>query len=153
MTLSGVGSNSSMQQSWQATMQQRKQDFSQLGAALQSGDLAGARKAFSDLQSVTSGGQGQKSATSSTTGSSSGKNSTLSDDFSSLSQALQSGNVTDAQTAFAKLQTDMQAQKKGGHHHHGGAGSSSSSSSSSSGGQGTGASAVLPDNSTISISV
>jgi len=139
-----------MQQSWQAIKQQRTLDLSQLGTALQSGDLAGAQKAFSDLQSTT---QGQKSTTSSTTGSSSGKNTTLSDDFSSLSQALQSGNVTDAQTAFAKLQTDMQAQKKGGHHHHGGSGSSSSSSFSGSSSQGTSASTVLPDNSTISISV
>jgi hypothetical protein len=38
-------SNSSMQ-TRQATMQQRKQDFSQLASALQSGDLTGAQSAF-----------------------------------------------------------------------------------------------------------
>ena len=44
--ISGISHSNSSMQTWQATMQQRKQDFSQLASALQSGDLTGAQSAF-----------------------------------------------------------------------------------------------------------
>ena len=106
----GISSNS---QTWQAMMQQRKQDFSQLATALQGGDLSAAQKAFTDLQSLMPGKQGQQSGTTSSSGNSVQK------DFVSLSQALQSGNLTDAQSTFAKLQSDLQTQGGGHRHKHG----------------------------------
>ena len=140
MTVSDV---SSSMQTWQASMQQRKQDFSQLSSALQSGDLTSAQKAFASLQSLN--GQGQNSQTNSTGNSTNKSNNTISNDFNSLGQALQSGNLKDAQTALAKLQSDMKAQKSG-HHHHKGTGSSSSSASVPS----TANSTTIPENSTFS---
>jgi hypothetical protein len=112
MTIAAVSGNGSTQ-AWQATMQQRKQDFSQLGSALQSGDLDTAQKAFADLQSL-SGSQTQNGTTQASNANS---GSTVANDFAALGQALKSGNLSDAQSAFAKIQTDMKAQK-GGHHHH-----------------------------------
>jgi hypothetical protein len=146
--ISGISNSNSSVQTWQASIQQRKQDFSQLASALQSGDLAGAQSAFSALQSLTS--QGQNSTVNSTGTSSTASNSgnTISNDFATLGQALQSGNIASAQSAFAQLQTDMQTQQSSGHHHHhhhGGAGANSSSES-------TASSTSLPDNSTISVS-
>jgi len=146
--ISGISNSNSSMQTWQASIQQRKQDFSQLASALQSGDLTGAQSAFSALQSLTS--QGQNSTVNSTGTSSTASNSgnTISNDFATLGQALQSGNIASAQSAFAQLQTDMQTQQSSGHHHHhhhGGAGANSSSVSTTS-------SPSLPDNSTISIS-
>lgn len=207
MTISGVSSNSALQQAWLAKMQQRKQDFAQLGAALQSGDLATAQSAFADLQTLMpGGGAAQTSATTTTTGAtdtsalaaastttspaevtdpgammqqawqakreerqqlfsqlgsalqsgnladaqsayaslqnlqppgppapgdttnaagSSGN--TMGNDLAALGQALNSGNLSDAQAAYAKMQTDMQAHR-GGHHHHGGLGGGASAS-------------------------
>lgn len=204
MTISGVSSNSALQQAWLAKMQQRKQDFAQLGAALQSGDLATAQSAFADLQTLMpGGGAAQTSATTTTTGAtdtsalaaastttspaevadpgammqqawqakreerqqlfsqlgsalqsgnladaqsayaslqnlqppgppapgdttnaagSSGN--TMGNDLAALGQALNSGNLSDAQAAYAKMQTDMQAHR-GGHHHHDGMASAS----------------------------
>jgi hypothetical protein len=49
-------------------------------------------------------------------------------DFNSLSQALQSGNLAQAQQAFTTTQTDLQNVGQGHHHHHHGGGGSSSSS-------------------------
>ena len=146
--ISGISNSNSSMQTWQASIQQRKQDFSQLASALQSGDLTGAQSAFSALQSLTS--QGQNSTVNSTGSSSTASNSgnTISNDFATLGQALQSGNIASAQSAFAQLQTDMQTQQSSGHHHHhhhGGAGANSSSVSTTS-------STSLPDNSTISVS-
>lgn len=141
MNISGVSTGN--MQSLQATMQQRKQDFSQLATALQGGDLAAAQKAFADLQSLN--GQKQNSTATST-----GKSSNpVANDLNSLGQALQAGTLTDAQSIFAQLQKDMQTQKSGQHrHHHGGAGTSGASTS----GQSSATSTQLPDNSTISVS-
>ncbi|MES1195819.1 MAG: hypothetical protein ABUL58_02630, partial [Steroidobacter sp.] len=73
--------------------QQRRQDFTQLAQALQSGDLDAAKKAYTtlttDFPNITSN-----------------QNSPL----SKVGQALQSGDVATAQKAFASIH--------GGHHHH-----------------------------------
>jgi outer membrane protein assembly factor BamD (BamD/ComL family) len=126
MAISGVSNNNTMQQAWQTNMQQRKQDFSQLGSALQSGDLASAQKAFTDLQSLQPGGTAQGSGGAATNSTNNSSGNTSSNDFAALGQALQSGNLTDAQNAFAKIQSDMQAHKGGHHHHHHGGGAVSS---------------------------
>ena len=151
--ISGISSSNASMQAWQAMMQQRKQDFSQLATALQSGNLSGAQSAFSTLQSLN--GQGQSSAASPTAASSnaSASGNTISSDFAGLGQALQSGSIANAQSAYAQLQTDMQAQQTSGHHHHhhhhyGGAGSSGSNAN----GQNTAGSTTFSNNSTISIS-
>ena len=55
MSISSVSNNANPLQSAQMSgaFKQRKQDFAALGSALQSGDLAGAQKAFSALQQDT----------------------------------------------------------------------------------------------------
>src|ERR1039457_4682059 len=132
MSIAGV-SNSSTQAAWQAMMQQ---DLSQLTSAYQNGGLQCTQNSFASMLGLN--GQGQNSAVNSSSSSSTTSNSSnpLSNDFSALSKALQSGNLAGAQSAFAQLQTDMQIQQSSGghhhhHHHHGGAGSYGSS------GQGT----------------
>ncbi len=100
-------------QGLQDRRQQREQDFNQLGAALQSGDLASAQKAFAALQSLKPGGQSDNNSGSTVSGASA-----MSSDFANLGQALSAGNLTDAQDAFTKIQQDMQAHRGGHHHHH-----------------------------------
>ena len=88
------------------------QAFSSLGSALQSGNLSAAQQAYSSLQQdVQQAGQGHHhhhhaGSSSQTTNSSSG--STLSQLFSSLGSALQSGNLSAAQTAYSTLQLGLQ---------------------------------------------
>ena len=123
MSISGVSSST---QDWQAQMQQRKEDISQLSAALQGGDLSSAQSAFTALQGLQPKQNSSATSSSNTTNST---GNTVSADFASLGQALQSGNLADAQTAFAKMQSDMQAQK-GGHHHHHNAGTTPTNTSS-----------------------
>jgi len=88
--------------------QQRQQSLQSLTAALQSGDLAGAQKAFSGL-SNSSNVQG---------------NSPL----AKLGQALQSGDLSGAQQALQNLQSS-----RGHHHHHSQQTTASSSSGTTSG--------------------
>jgi len=128
MSISSISSNSGVSQTdWRSLMNQWRQDFKQLASALQSGDLAGAQKAYSALQqlqqSSQSGGQSssQQQANSG--------NSPIQNDFAALGKALSSGDLSGAQTAFSQLQTDMQAAFQNGasggvqsahhgHHHH-----------------------------------
>jgi soluble cytochrome b562 len=98
-----------------------KQDFQNLSAAIQSGNLTDAQKAFATLQQAAPSQSGQNTSQFST-------------DIQSLGTALQSGNVSDAQKAFATLQQDMAAASStasgstsvGHHHHHHHSGSSQS---------------------------
>jgi hypothetical protein len=127
-----------------------QQTFKQLANSLQSGDLAGAQKAFASLTK-----QLQNS------GASPAPNSQLASDFSALGQALSSGDLTTAQGAFSKLQSDAQSaaptSSQGvksthhGHHHHHGGGASSSTSSSTSGSTATSTSTSNPTGSTINL--
>jgi len=113
-------------------------DFSALGTALNSGSLAGAQDAvaklqqdaqayqqdhhkFGDLQHAKdvyqSMQQNSTSGTSSSNSAASGNS--LDTDLTALGQALQSGSMSSAQDAFAKLQQDLQSTQQGqGHHHH-----------------------------------
>ena len=89
------------------------QAFSALGSALQSGSLAAAQQAYKTFQQdVQQAGQGhhhhhhQAGISSETTNSSTGG--TLAQLFSSLGSALQSGNLSAAQTAYSTLSQDLQ---------------------------------------------
>jgi len=91
-------------------------DIAALGTALQSGDLTSAQSAFAtvqkDLQNAPRphGGHGHHEKTSTTSTDSSTADSTTDTDlvqelFTQLAQALQSGNLSGAQSAFGDLQT------------------------------------------------
>jgi outer membrane protein assembly factor BamD (BamD/ComL family) len=131
----------------QNPVQQVQQDYSQLASALQSGNLTGAQSAFVALQQAL---QSQSGPNSAATSNSTNSNDPIANDLNALGQALSSGNLTQAQSAFSTLQTDIQAAQQSGagtsqtqkstrvqkgeerhHHHHGGGGGSSSQSSSS----------------------
>jgi DNA-binding FadR family transcriptional regulator len=102
-----VGSTS---QQGLSVAQQVQQDYAQLASSLQSGDLAGAQSAFANLQQAlqSQGTSTTQSTTESGTSSSSGSD-TIANDFSALGQALSSGNLSQAQSAFSQLQTDIQS--------------------------------------------
>ncbi len=114
--------------------QQVQQDYAQLADALQTGNLTNAQSAFAALQQAL---QTQTGATTASTTTATGANSSdpILNDFNTLGQALQSGNLSQAQSAFAQLQSDVQtaqqsaaSQARGlaqalktavqGHHHH-----------------------------------
>ncbi len=74
------------------------QNFKALDSSLQSGDLAGAQKAFQALQQNAPKGGANS-------------NSPMAKDMEALGKALSSGDVGAAQKAFATIQTDMQARR------------------------------------------
>ena len=78
------------------------QDFMQLIKAIKSGDLKGAQQAYAAFSQakLTSGAQTDP-------------NSPFSEALKQIGQALQSGNIGDAQQALSSLQNQMHA----GHHH------------------------------------
>ena len=99
MSIRSAGIASAYQNSGTSNLQQRRQEFQALGQALQSGDLAGAQKAFAALNPTAS------NSTQSAQPAQSNSN------ISQLAQALQSGDLAGAQKAFAAMQSQ-------GHHHH-----------------------------------
>src|ERR1700722_19753996 len=105
MSISAISSSliSDLSQQRQNPFQEIKQDFQQLATALQSGDLAGAQSAYSNIQQVLQANGGSGSATGSNT---------LQSDFAALGQAVQSGDLSQAQSAFSQLQSDAQAGKQ-----------------------------------------
>jgi outer membrane protein assembly factor BamD (BamD/ComL family) len=118
-----------------------QQDYTQLASALQSGNLTDAQSAFSALQQELQT-QGGATATSAATNSTTGTD-PITNDFNALGQALASGNLTQAQSAFSQLQNDVQTAEASGsqsqgagtavqghhhHHHHGGGGDVSAES-------------------------
>jgi hypothetical protein len=140
MTVSSISLASSMYQNQQtygqSNSQQIRQEFKDLGGALQSSDQSGANTAYAVLQqllsNVLAGNQTSSGSTSGDTtttdasvdpltsaqtgtGQSSDAQSTFSTDFAALGQALQSGDISQAQNAFQTLQQDMQSV---GHRHH-----------------------------------
>jgi hypothetical protein len=120
--ISSVGTGyQAYQSSWQSNRQKGQQDFQALATALNSNDLSGAQTAFAALQKdvpgLSSNGNPQGTQAANT-------NNPLTSDFQNLSQALSSGDLSSAQSAFAKLQQDLQTAVGGHrhHHHHGGGG-------------------------------
>ena len=106
MSITGAAyTNSSYQAGMTNPYIQAKQDFLNLGKALQSGNLADAQQAFATLQqdaTTTAQSQGSQNSNSS------------SQAMKDLGDALQSGDLTAAQKAFAQLQ---KTGKGHGHHH------------------------------------
>jgi hypothetical protein len=142
MTVSSVSSATSLYPPEnQALFQQQAQDFNTLASALQSGNLSTAQSAFTswqqDLTSIAPPNQ-QSTQQSQPFGSNSQANS----DFQSLSSALQSGDISSAQQAFANLKQDLQSSGSvRGHHHHHRTGTQNNSNTSI-GAQGTATSAA-----------
>jgi hypothetical protein len=139
VSVSAVSSNSSLAQTDSSSvMNQWKQDFKQLASALQSGNLAGAQKAFKALQQLQQ--SNQSGGQSSNGQSASSSNNPIQNDFVALGQALSSGNLSGAQSDFSQLQSAMQAAGSNGAsggtqsahhgHHHRHASSASDSDSS-----------------------
>jgi outer membrane protein assembly factor BamD (BamD/ComL family) len=89
----------------QNPVQQVRQDYGQLAGALQSGNLTEAQSAYRALEQElqTQSGSGHAAATNSTAG-----NDPIANDLKALGQALSSGNLTQAQSAFSQLQSDVQ---------------------------------------------
>jgi hypothetical protein len=120
------------QTNWQNNVSQIKQDFQSLASDLQSNNLTGAQQAFTALQQLlpnpSAGNQTQ-------TGQSGSGQNQFGTDLSAVGQALQNGDLSGAQQAFATLQQDMQSvqgQHHYHHHHHHGSSSTQSTSSATS---------------------
>lgn len=95
------------------------QAFAQLGQDLQSGNLQGAQLDFTNLQQDVQQNSGQqvgghhghhhhRAENSQSSSSSSSPQSSINQAFSALSQDLQAGNLSGAQSAFAALSNDLQ---------------------------------------------
>ena len=93
------------------------QAFSDLATALKNGDLEAAQSAFATLQSLA---PDKQTAQTGTDASSSDASDQINNDFVSLGDALQNGDLDSAQSLFATLLTDLQsglAQHPGLHHY------------------------------------
>ena len=96
---------------------QRQQDFQSLAGSLKSGDPSGAQQAYSDLQALAS--------TNTSSASSASKSDPVQQDFATLGQDLNTGNLSQAQKDFIQMRSDFQSvlSQNGGssgvHHHHG----------------------------------
>ena len=93
-----------------------REDFKSLGKALQSGDLSAAKDALTQLQSDIAAVGGQSGRGNSLLGQLASTDGAAAKDLQAVSDAIDSGSVSDAQNAFAQLRQDVHA---GGHHHHG----------------------------------
>jgi hypothetical protein len=136
MSLAGISSTSiAAQPGLLGAFQQRRNDFQQLAQSLQSGDLAAAKAAFTNLSNLSQNSRlGGQSSTSQ-----------IGQEFAAVGKALQSGDLAGAQQAFATFQQDVKSAFQQGfqnsqsqhaqqqssvhhHHHHHGAGNSGESS-------------------------
>jgi ribosomal protein S20 len=121
MSISSISSATDVFRTYQTSGQNKlkeiRQDFKDLGSALQAGDLQDAQKAFAALQQLlpnSSAGNLTQNGQQTSAGN------PFATDLSGVGEALQSGDLKKAQDAFAKLQQDMQA-VRGPHrhrHHH-----------------------------------
>ena len=119
MSISSISASTKAYQAYQTSGQnnlgQFRQEFQALASDLQSGDLTGAQQAFAAVQQLLP----NSSAGNQTQNGQQGSNQNpFATDLNALGQALQSGKVSDAQEAFAKLQQDMQSVQGRHHHHH-----------------------------------
>jgi hypothetical protein len=139
MSVSGIMGTSFYQQSTiQNSFQQRRAEFQQLGQDLQSGNLTAAQQDFTELTATSAAVSSSGTATTGTTatGSSSSMSSaspyaSLAQDFSTLGQAIQSGNLSAAQLAYLAMQQDAQSVAQTTQSSQSGANGSSSGSSTS----------------------
>lgn len=114
MAVSGIFANNAINQTGNSQkFRQVKDDFQQLGQALQSGDLNMAKQAFAALQQFM---PNLSSASPSQKGQQGSQNPLLAD-LSAVGKALQSGDLAAAKSAFAKLRQNVQSVSRKGHHH------------------------------------
>jgi len=104
--------------STQSSTDKFKQAFQQLGQDLQSGNIQQAETDLATLQPNFNPNQPTSTSSSSTTSSSSSSTGTVSQAFNQLSQDLQSGNLTAAQSDYSTLQQDLQSSQRQFHHMH-----------------------------------
>lgn len=105
-----------------ATTQAQAQALNALNTALQSGDVANAQSALASLQKALGQSTSSSSTAANATKTSSspfGGDSQANADYKNLVNAINSGNVNDAQSALSNLQSDLKVHH-GGHHHGGG---------------------------------
>jgi DNA-binding FadR family transcriptional regulator len=116
MAVSGIFANTAINQTSnsQTKFGQVKNDFQQLGQALQSGDLNAAKQAFAALQQFM---PNLSSASQSQNGQQGSSQNPLLTDLSAVGKALQSGDLAAAKSAFAKLRQNVQSVSHKGHHH------------------------------------
>jgi hypothetical protein len=128
VSISAVSSTSGLSQTdSQSSVNLLRQTFQQLASSLQFGDLTGAQKAFSDLEGLLQSNQ----STSPTVQPASTQNNTIQNDVAALGKALNSGDLSAAQSDFARLVKDLQpagqdaapgqsvgSAHRHGHHHH-----------------------------------
>ena len=123
-------------------------NFQAIGSALQSGNVASAQCALTAFQQALQGSFQANSPTAATQPF--GKNSQANTDFQNLTSALQSGNLSSAQQAYASLQNDLKSAEpttsthKSHHHHHHGFNATASTSSSTTPAIGSTASSGIP---------
>ena len=119
---SNAANASALQSTERSAFKQRQQDFQSLAQTLSAGDLSGAQSAFAalqqDLKNVGPAPTVQQTGSIQT-----GQNS-LTTALQALGQALNSGDLSSAQKAFAQLQQDIQQAARGHRHHHHQAGGS-----------------------------
>ncbi len=136
MSLSGVSGTSLA-----SIFAQQRHDFQTLASAVSSGDITQAQQALSALQANAQTSQTTTASSGQTSQGSSGLGVQIKTDFSTLSSAVQSGDLTGAQKALASLQQDFSSAGQSGsdgsqalqvhhHHHHGGGGGTTSTASS-----------------------
>lgn len=114
----GGAQNSQSSQNHVSGFQQIRTEFQQLGQDLQSGNLQGAQRDFTNLQqnlqqisSQQVGGHHRhhhRTESSESSSSPTQQSNPIVQAFSALAQDLQAGNLSGAQSAFATLQNDLQ---------------------------------------------
>ncbi|HEY2363759.1 MAG TPA: hypothetical protein VGK36_21760 [Candidatus Angelobacter sp.] len=126
MSIAGIASNFLLNSlsPKQASLQQFKDEFKQLGQDLQAGNLKGAQDDYAQLQQI----EQQKNSSTSPSNSTS----SVAQLFAQLGKDLTSGSTSSAQDDFNDIMKAIQSSSGSSgvhhHHHHGGGGSSSQTS-------------------------
>lgn len=112
MAVSAISSNTNLYQTngRQTNSEQIQKSFQLLGQALQSGNLSSAQQTFSALKQLI---PNLSAAGLTQTGQQGSVQNTFAANFNALGQALKSGDLSKARSAFTKLQQDMQSVQKG----------------------------------------
>ena len=129
-----------------ASIALQRQYFQTLASAVDAGDISQTQQTLSALQANTQAPQATGGSSGQTSQGGSGLGVQIKTDFSALSSAVQSGDLTGAQNALASLQQDFRSVGKSGsdgsqtsqvhhHHHHGGGGETASTATSTTGDQ------------------
>jgi len=111
MSVSGISSSTLMQyntQSVQSRAQQLRQEFQQLGQDLQSASLSSAQQDYTKIQQDFGSHAAHKHGHGHHLGGAYRGTSEMSQLFQQLGQALQSGNVSTAQTAYSAMQQEFE---------------------------------------------